>query len=141
MGTQIPLKMLKTTLWIKPCPYFYFHHKITSLFKKREKKKSSSLFQALLYLGKGKFSFPLCAINLFPSAFLMSLLKNAATDAWVGLNDINQEHVYLWTDGSPVYYTNWAKGSRSYYSKVNINLWLSLILDSFGRLIKCMYLQ
>uniref|UniRef100_A0A8B9QQM5 Macrophage mannose receptor 1 n=1 Tax=Anas platyrhynchos TaxID=8839 RepID=A0A8B9QQM5_ANAPL len=50
-------------------------------------------------------------------AFLMSLLKNAATDAWVGLNDINQEHVYLWTDGSPVYYTNWAKGSRSYYSK------------------------
>ncbi|XP_009079447.1 PREDICTED: macrophage mannose receptor 1-like [Acanthisitta chloris] len=49
-------------------------------------------------------------------AFLMSLLKNAATDAWIGMNDINQEHTYLWTDGSPVDYTNWAKGSRTYYS-------------------------
>ncbi|NXX44081.1 MRC1 protein, partial [Tricholaema leucomelas] len=50
-------------------------------------------------------------------ASLMALLKSTVTDTWVGLNDINHEHTYLWTDGSPVYYTNWAKDSRSYYSK------------------------
>uniref|UniRef100_A0A803SZJ7 Mannose receptor C-type 1 n=1 Tax=Anolis carolinensis TaxID=28377 RepID=A0A803SZJ7_ANOCA len=26
---------------------------------------------------------------------------------WIGLNDINHEHMYLWTDGTGVHYTNW----------------------------------
>ncbi|NXO51028.1 MRC1 protein, partial [Aramus guarauna] len=66
-------------------------------------------------------------------AFLMSLLKNAAADAWIGLNDINQEHVYLWTDGSPVYYTNWAKGSRSYYSKDDCVFMLKNPIEQAGK--------
>ncbi|NXL50685.1 MRC1 protein, partial [Podilymbus podiceps] len=66
-------------------------------------------------------------------AFLMSLLKNAATDAWIGLNDINQEHTYLWTDGSPVDYTNWAKGSRSYYSKDDCVFMLKNPIEQAGK--------
>uniref|UniRef100_A0A803SY45 Mannose receptor C-type 1 n=1 Tax=Anolis carolinensis TaxID=28377 RepID=A0A803SY45_ANOCA len=32
---------------------------------------------------------------------------------WIGLNDINHEHMYLWTDGTGVHYTNWAKSYPS----------------------------
>ncbi|XP_042329971.1 macrophage mannose receptor 1-like [Sceloporus undulatus] len=46
-------------------------------------------------------------------AFLTFQLKNLQTDAWIGLNDINEEHMYLWTDGTGVNYTNWAKGFPS----------------------------
>ncbi|XP_042329972.1 macrophage mannose receptor 1-like [Sceloporus undulatus] len=47
-------------------------------------------------------------------AFLIVHIKSTSTDPWIGLNDINQEHHFLWTDGSGVYYTNWAKGSPRY---------------------------
>ncbi|XP_053915272.1 macrophage mannose receptor 1 [Cuculus canorus] len=66
-------------------------------------------------------------------AFLMSLLINAATDTWIGLNDINQEHKYLWTDGSPVYYTNWVKGSPSYYSKADCVLMVKNPVEQAGK--------
>ncbi|CAM4520728.1 unnamed protein product [Lepidochelys olivacea] len=47
----------------------------------------------------------------FIPAFLTYHLKDAKTDAWIGLNDINSELHFVWADGSGVYYTNWIAGS------------------------------
>lgn len=38
------------------------------------------------------------------------MMLNARDDMWIGLNDINWEMRFLWTDGKGVKYTNWAKG-------------------------------
>ncbi|XP_068091673.1 macrophage mannose receptor 1-like isoform X1 [Hyperolius riggenbachi] len=43
-------------------------------------------------------------------AFLTYNSKDIKFDVWIGLNDINKKHKYVWTDQSGVYYTNWAKG-------------------------------
>ncbi|KAJ8277624.1 hypothetical protein GJAV_G00077700 [Gymnothorax javanicus] len=45
---------------------------------------------------------------------LVSILSekraNLNIDLWTGMNDVNIEARYLWTDGKGVSYTNWAKG-------------------------------
>ncbi|MEE6466813.1 hypothetical protein FKM82_007061 [Ascaphus truei] len=46
-------------------------------------------------------------------AFLTYHLKDFVGNVWIGLNDVNSEHKFLWTTGSGVYYTNWAKGHPS----------------------------
>lgn len=38
------------------------------------------------------------------------MMLNARDDMWIGLNDVNWEMRFLWTDGKGVRYTNWAKG-------------------------------
>lgn len=51
-------------------------------------------------------------INLcFSPAFLFYHLKDAMTNVWIGMNDINEESTFLWTDGSTVSYTNWVDGA------------------------------
>ncbi|XP_062977189.1 macrophage mannose receptor 1-like [Elgaria multicarinata webbii] len=47
-------------------------------------------------------------------AFLTMALNGAPTDTWIGLSDANWENRFYWTDGSGVYYTNWAKGFPGY---------------------------
>uniref|UniRef100_A0A8C0UYT6 Macrophage mannose receptor 1-like n=1 Tax=Cyanistes caeruleus TaxID=156563 RepID=A0A8C0UYT6_CYACU len=44
-------------------------------------------------------------------AFLFYHLKYATTNVWIGMNDINRESTFLWTDGSTVSYTNWDNGA------------------------------
>ncbi|XP_044863743.1 macrophage mannose receptor 1-like isoform X1 [Mauremys mutica] len=59
-----------------------------------------------------KFGGNLASIpNEQVQAFLTYHLKDAKTDTWIGLNDINSELNFVWADGSGVYYTNWIAGS------------------------------
>lgn len=34
-------------------------------------------------------------------------------DLWIGMNDINWDMHFVWTDGKGISYTNWAKGQPS----------------------------
>lgn len=43
-------------------------------------------------------------------AFLTTMMLTARDDMWIGLNDVNWEMRFLWTDGKGVRFTNWAKG-------------------------------
>ncbi|KAG9476571.1 hypothetical protein GDO78_003227 [Eleutherodactylus coqui] len=46
-------------------------------------------------------------------AFITTKLVDMEVDVWIGMNDKNSEHKFLWTDQSGVYFTNWAKGHPS----------------------------
>uniref|UniRef100_A0A452GX85 Mannose receptor C-type 1 n=1 Tax=Gopherus agassizii TaxID=38772 RepID=A0A452GX85_9SAUR len=59
-----------------------------------------------------KFGGNLASIpNEQVQAFLTYHLRDAKTDTWIGLNDINSELNFVWADGSGVYYANWIAGS------------------------------
>ncbi|KAL6490387.1 hypothetical protein MHYP_G00007320 [Metynnis hypsauchen] len=48
--------------------------------------------------------------NEAEQAFLTTMMASAFDDMWIGLNDVNWEMRFLWTDGKGVMFTNWAKG-------------------------------
>uniref|UniRef100_A0A8C3N529 Uncharacterized protein n=1 Tax=Geospiza parvula TaxID=87175 RepID=A0A8C3N529_GEOPR len=70
-------------------------------------------------------------------AFLFYHLKHATTNVWIGMNDINRESTFLWTDGSTVSYTNWVNGApekqQSYFDYYEFERLTDDALESDGR--------
>lgn len=46
-------------------------------------------------------------------AFLTTQMLRNEEDMWIGMNDVNWEMHFVWTDGKGISYTNWAKGHPS----------------------------
>ncbi|NXO00784.1 MRC1 protein, partial [Rhinopomastus cyanomelas] len=51
-------------------------------------------------------------------AFLTYHLKDVSSDPWIGLNDIDSELNFVWSDGSAVSYTNWASDSPKLIERI-----------------------
>ncbi|XP_026542175.1 macrophage mannose receptor 1-like [Notechis scutatus] len=80
-------------------------------FREEEKKNWSAARDHCRNLGGNLASIPNKAVQ----AFLTVQLKSVSGNIWTGLTDTNWWGRFVWTDGSGVYFTNWAKGSpRSY---------------------------
>lgn len=70
----------------------------------------SITFAIVIYISAEKLKYKSGLINNFFSAFLTTMMLNVRDDVWIGLNDVNWEMRFLWTDGKGVQFTNWAKG-------------------------------
>uniref|UniRef100_A0A672FW95 Mannose receptor C-type 1 n=1 Tax=Salarias fasciatus TaxID=181472 RepID=A0A672FW95_SALFA len=53
-------------------------------------------------------------LNDREQAFLTTQMLHHNQDLWIGMNDINWEKHYVWTDGRAIKYTNWAKGDAPF---------------------------
>lgn len=49
-------------------------------------------------------------VNDKEQAFLTTMMQKYNEDLWIGMNDVNWEMHFVWTDGKGVSFTNWAKG-------------------------------
>ncbi|XP_030827447.1 LOW QUALITY PROTEIN: macrophage mannose receptor 1-like [Camarhynchus parvulus] len=92
------------------CPetWLLFKNKCYKIFGPREEEKLTwhSARSVCRELGGNLASIH----NNQVQAFLTFHLKDVASETWIGLNDINSENTYLWTDGSIFDYSNWAPG-------------------------------
>ncbi|TKS87642.1 Macrophage mannose receptor 1 [Collichthys lucidus] len=52
-------------------------------------------------------------LNEKEQAFLTTQMVRYNDDLWTGMNDVNWEMRFVWTDGKRISYTNWAKGHPS----------------------------
>ncbi|XP_028605836.2 macrophage mannose receptor 1-like [Podarcis muralis] len=91
--------------------WLFFDKKCFQLFGLNEERKNWSYARTTCKNLGGNLA---TIRNKATQAFLTVHLKSAATDPWIGLNDINIERMFVWTDGSGVHYTNWAKGFPGY---------------------------
>ncbi|XP_006815865.2 macrophage mannose receptor 1-like [Saccoglossus kowalevskii] len=48
-------------------------------------------------------------------SFLISKLRYVSSALWIGLSDISYQNRFIWTDGTPVDYTNWAADEPNGY--------------------------
>ncbi|KAM9839148.1 macrophage mannose receptor 1 [Aulostomus maculatus] len=48
--------------------------------------------------------------NVHEQAFVTTQILRFKNDLWIGMNDVNWEMHFVWTDGKGITYTNWAKG-------------------------------
>uniref|UniRef100_A0A8C3H2A9 Uncharacterized protein n=1 Tax=Corvus moneduloides TaxID=1196302 RepID=A0A8C3H2A9_CORMO len=58
--------------------------------------------------------------NVQVQAFLTYHLKDVSNDPWIGLNDMLSELNFVWSDGSALSYTNWAKDSPKLFDCVSL---------------------
>uniref|UniRef100_A0A667Y143 Mannose receptor C-type 1 n=1 Tax=Myripristis murdjan TaxID=586833 RepID=A0A667Y143_9TELE len=64
----------------------------------------------LFHLSTPEFQVVIALLVLPLLAFLTTQMLKYPEDLWIGMNDVNWEMRFLWTEGKGVSYTNWAKG-------------------------------
>ncbi|OXB84687.1 UNVERIFIED_CONTAM: hypothetical protein H355_001164 [Colinus virginianus] len=93
------------------CPesWLFFNNKCFKIFASNTTRKLAwhDAREVCIDLGGNLASIP----NERVQAFVYYNLKDATTNVWIGMNDINRESTFLWADGSTVSYTNWVEGA------------------------------
>ncbi|XP_031470280.1 macrophage mannose receptor 1-like [Phasianus colchicus] len=93
------------------CPdsWLFFNNKCFKIFASNTTRKLAwhDAREVCIHLGGNLAS----VLNQQVQAFVYYHLKDATTNVWIGMNDINRESTFLWADGSTVSYTNWVEGA------------------------------